>query len=137
MAQLSGITRLMAEQLQHELQKLDPTLIMIITPKEIIYQGKTQDLQKPITSAGLQDIVEVFDHSWEDKCYRLGELLCIRSWSENTLNFLIQEVGSQKRPEISYRILAYMYDSDFEVLKQEAYCVYLEEAGDSTIPDMF
>ncbi|CAG8803485.1 13125_t:CDS:1, partial [Dentiscutata erythropus] len=80
----------MAEQLQYELQKLDPTSIIIITSKEIIYQGKTQvmqaplkltdtqkirqklplyikDLQKPITSASLQDMIEVFGHSWEDK----------------------------------------------------------------------
>ncbi|CAG8806829.1 11584_t:CDS:2, partial [Dentiscutata erythropus] len=91
------------------------------------------DLQKSITSAGLQDIVEVFGYTWEDKwCYRLSKLLCIRSWSENALNLLIQEAE-----KISYRVLAYMYDSDFEILKQEAYCAYLEKAGDSTIPDKF
>ncbi|CAG8547275.1 11045_t:CDS:1, partial [Dentiscutata erythropus] len=38
-AQLPGITRLIAEQLQHELQKLDPTSIMIIASKEIIYKA--------------------------------------------------------------------------------------------------
>ncbi|CAG8480197.1 11697_t:CDS:2 [Dentiscutata erythropus] len=53
----------MAKQLQYELQKLDSISIMIITSKEIIYQGKTQDLQKPITSASLQDMIEVFGYT--------------------------------------------------------------------------
>ncbi|CAG8541408.1 25687_t:CDS:2, partial [Dentiscutata erythropus] len=127
----------MAKQLQHELQKLDPTSIMIITPKEIIYQDKTQvmqaplkltdtqkirqklplyikDLQKPITSAGLQNMVEVFGHSWEDKNGAIDLKLDL---------------------EKDLKILAHMYDSNFEVLKQEAYRVYLEEASDFTIPD--
>ncbi|CAG8547258.1 11044_t:CDS:2 [Dentiscutata erythropus] len=119
-------------------------------------------------------MVEVFGHSWEDKvrsickkikCFENEDKAIYQSlecWSENTLNFLIQEVGSQKGPEvfrvakrtfelynargiwnlyqaekINYRVLAHMYDSDFEVFKQEAYHAYLKEAGDSTIPDKF
>ncbi|CAG8792612.1 9991_t:CDS:2, partial [Dentiscutata erythropus] len=155
----------MAEQLQHELQKLNLTSIMIITPKEIIYQGKTQDLQKPITSAGLQDMIEVFGYSWEDKvrsiCKKIKRFENEDKAIYRTLEWCYRlEVGSRKEPEvfrvakrtfelynargiwnlyqakkISYRVLAHMYNSDFEVVKQEAYRVYLEEAGDFTIPD--
>ncbi|CAG8796859.1 27738_t:CDS:2, partial [Dentiscutata erythropus] len=45
-----------------------------------------------------------------------------------------QEIWNLYQAEkINYRVLARMYDSDFEMLKQEAYRAYLEEASNSTI----
>ncbi|CAG8786026.1 27319_t:CDS:2, partial [Dentiscutata erythropus] len=89
------------------IRKLQEDHIQKIQQKLSLY---IKDFQKPITSAGLQDMVEVFGHSWEDKKLAL---------------------------EKDLKVLARMYDSDFEVLKQEAYHAYLEEASDSTIPDEF